>query len=291
LRIKTHSGLRKFILTECCLEKIVLLQGTFSGVMTGYVDIQVSSKSPSEKFSLFAGNQMRTIETSSVLSDQNLVFSTASGRDTDILNKIEKLKCRYLDSSVFALGIVTGDNKRFVSSEYKPGMEKIYTGKEVTPYVMKEPKKYLHYLPLQFQQTAKNECYFAEEKLIYKFISGYPVFAYDAEKTLVLNSANILIPKVPGMCIKTVLGFLNSRVLRYFYMVKFQDIKVLKSNLLQLPIPETEQELSQKIRQLTERIIAGDVSAETELQNIIYRCYKITDDDIEYIENYLASHC
>lgn len=40
------------------------------------------------------------------------------------------------------------------------------------------------------------------------------MFAYDDTSSLFLNSANILIPNIPGMSTKTVLAFLNSSLYR-----------------------------------------------------------------------------
>lgn len=48
-----------------------------------------------------------------------------------------------LSRSEWALGIVTGNNKNKVFSDYKKGLEPVYTGKEVLPYKLGEPNKFI----------------------------------------------------------------------------------------------------------------------------------------------------
>ena len=102
-----------------------------------------------------------------------------------------------------------------------------------------------------------------------------------------MNSANVLIPEIPGMSIKTVLAFLNSKFLRYYYSVFFGDIKILKGNLLQLPFPAISPEKSAEIDHLVDMILSGSDAAETSLQNLIYESYRISDEEIEFIEKTL----
>ena len=64
------------------------------------------------------------------------------------------------------------------------------------------------------------------------------VFAYDNKQRLFLNSANILIPKLEGYTIKEVMAFLNSELFEYIYLKKFNEIKILKGNLMELPFPD-----------------------------------------------------
>jgi hypothetical protein len=147
--------------------------------------------------------------------------------------------------------------------------------------------KFLHYDKNTLQQTAPEKYYRAPEKLVYKFISNQLVFAYDDTGVLCLNSANILIPDIPGMSIKTVLAFLNSNVLRYYYQARFKDLKILKSKLIQLPFPNVSPENAVEIDRLTDYILKGCDAFEKELQAVIYRCYKLSPEQVQLIEKTL----
>ncbi|MBQ9129039.1 MAG: hypothetical protein IJY15_14940, partial [Thermoguttaceae bacterium] len=96
------------------------------------------------------------------------------------------------------------------------GCEAIYTGEEVEPFRLKPPRFYLRYDRSRLQQVAKEEIYRAPEKLIYRFVSQRLTFAYDASQRLTLNSANALIPRIPGASAKTVAALLNSELFQFF---------------------------------------------------------------------------
>ena len=163
-------------------------------------------------------------------------------------------------------------------------MEPIFTGKEITPYVLKPAKKYVFYDRGQFQQVAKDEIYRSPEKLVYKFISDKLVFAYDDNKSLFLNSANILIPSISGMSVKTVMAFLNSDLYSFLYRKLFGEIKILKGNLLELPFPAISDEINAEIEQIIDQIIIfKDDSLICKLQKIIYDIFQLTEDEVEYI--------
>ena len=102
---------------------------------------------------------------------------------------------------------------------------------------MKETDNYIQFAPEKFQQVAPTEMYRAEEKLLYRFIAEVPVFTYDNQQTLSLNSCNILIPQIEGMNIKYVLAILNSSVAAYFINKKYNSVKLLRSHIEALPIP------------------------------------------------------
>ena len=163
----------------------------------------------------------------------------------------------------------------------------IYTGKEISPYVLKEPVKYIEYNRSEFQQVAKEEIYRADEKLVYKFISNKLVFAYDDNQSLFLNSANILIPKIPNMSIKSVMAFLNSELYQYLYLVLFSEIKILKGNLLELPFANISSEKNEEISFYVDEIIAGDDSYHDNLQDAIYNIFEITETQRKHIKEKL----
>ena len=287
LRIKYHAGLRHFWLEKLCPEKIVRYDMSFSGVMTGVVSLSAEKAEPGKSFELICGQKRCELSREEVLKNKDFSVIFAGSGDLQILEQIRSQKNFYLTDSVFALGIVTGDNKKKVSRIRKRGMEPVITGREVGRYLLKEAVNFLHYDRKSLQQTAPDEYYRAKEKLVYRFISKSPVFAYDDSGLLCLNSANILIPSIPGMSVKTVLAFLNSKFLRYYYRLIFGDVKILKGNLLQLPFPEISPETAVEIDRLTGYILDGCAEADEPLQELIYRCYRLSPEQIQVVEKNL----
>ena len=186
-----------------------------------------------------------------------------------LIRKIEQQKKYDLSESIFALGIVTGDNAKKLFDTPQTDSEAVYTGKEVRRYSLLPPRKYLFYDREQFQQIAPDEYYRAGEKLVYKFISKELVFAYDNSGSLLLNSANMIIPRIPELGIKTVLALLNSDVLRYYYKVLFSDVKVLKSNIAKLPLPHISAACRQEIEKIIDQLSAGNMDNHARLQDCI----------------------
>ena len=282
LNVKTHRNFRKFLLENTDIQSITRYSGTFSGVQTKYIDIQCChseprrGEEPHKRFvKVYEDGSSRSVSKDAFYLTKNLNFNLLSNFD---LEKVQKIlaKGKYtLKDSIWALGVITGDNKNKVKTKQGRGMEPIYTGKEIEAYTLKQPRKFIKYERSDFQQVAKDEIYRADEKLVYKFISKNLVFAYDNNKSLFLNSANILIPKIPGMSIKTVLAFLNSELFKFLYKSLFGEIKILKGNLMELPFPEITPETDRKLTKLVDEVLKGNQNAIKTIDNIIFDVFEI----------------
>ena len=280
LNVKTHKNFRKFLLENTDIQSITKYHGTFSGVQTKYIDIESkrTRHALSQQDFIIEHNftsswdnvcLIHKIKKSSFYLTKNLNFNLLSDSDLEKVQKIIAKKKYTLKDSIWALGVITGDNKNKVKNNQSRGFEPIYTGKEIEAYTLKKPQKYIKYERSDFQQVAKDEIYRAEEKLVYKFISKNLVFAYDDSKSLFLNSANILIPHIPGMSIKTVLAFLNSELFRFLYKSLFGEIKILKGNLMELPFPEISVETDKKLTDLVDEVLKGNKEAIKEIDEVV----------------------
>ena len=262
LNVKVHSDIRKFILDNFQIEKINLFGRVFSKVLTGVVSLSLREKGKTIEDVIIGQNR---ISQAFFEGNTNYNFSVLDNKDVKILNKIYSKPYLTLKDSVWALGIVTGDNSRLITNNSKNG-EKIYSGKNISKDGISDSVRYIFYDRTNFQQVAPDEVYRAKEKLVYKFVSKKLVFAYDNKQRLFLNSANILIPNIDGYSIKDVMTFLNSTLFQYIYTKKFNELKVLKGNLLDLPFPV----------KLPDTKLTDDK---------IFKLYDLTKDEISYIKN------
>jgi methylase of polypeptide subunit release factors len=287
LNVKTHSDIRKFIAVNYSIEKITFYPNSFSGVFTKFIDVSIR-KSPPQKSFLFEsdGNIIKT-KMPSHKTNAGFIFSILNDMDLQLLNLIYDRDYLTLKDSVWALGIVTGNNKEKLSDFYKDGYEKIWTGKEIKPYKLEPNKKFILYDRTKFQQAARDEIYRSPQKLVYKFISDKLIFAFDCEKRLFLNSANILIPKIKGMSIKSVLLFLNSQLFQFVYKKKFEDIKILRGNLSELPFAQISSEQDKMFAALADEILDGNSSAQMKAQDEIYDLYGIDRERQKYMKEIL----
>ena len=106
---------------------------------------------------------------------------------------------------------------------------------------------------------------------------------YDDKQRLFLNSANILIPEVDGMSVKTVLAFLNSCLFNFLYVKRFNDLKILKGNLSTLPFPKITPEQDQQFSSLVDRALNGDKDAPKEIDDLIFSLYQLYPEEIDLI--------
>lgn len=258
LNIGAHRTIRKHLLDNTTLHSIKEHGRLFNGVFTKVISLKFKKeKAPAKHSVIFLGKEKQSIFQRDI-SDERIETGITSN-DRRIINKIYSLPHTTLkDHSEWALGIVTGNNAEFLSDKKLRGFEAIVKGSDIKPYNITKPSTYIKFDKNRLQQVAREDFYRSKEKLVYKFISNKLVFAYDNTGTLTLNSANILIPKIPGIHIKVVMAFLNSGVFQFLFEKKFRTHKVLRQHLESMPFPQVDRTLQSHIITLTKSAVNKD---------------------------------
>lgn len=285
MKIKVHGDFRRFVTHETRMESLKCYRERFKGVFTDFLSLKVSRKPifGSQNYVVYGANNEVSRKEFKPLEDDFCAIPMLSDRDEAIIGKVERLRHDDLSHSQWALGIITGNNAKVLKDRPRKGLEPIYTGKDIGKYSLKKASRYIKYNRVDFQQCAKDEFYRAKEKLVYKFVSGHLCFTYDDKQRLFLNSANILIPEVDGMSTKTVLAFLNSALFNFLYTKRFNDLKILKGNLSTLPFPKISAEQNQQLSALVDRALGGDISAEDEINALVFSLYELNQEEIRMI--------
>ena len=285
MKIKVHGDFRRFVTHETRMESLKCYRERFKGVFTDFLSLKVSRKPifGSQNYVVYGANNEVSRKEFKPLEDDFCAIPMLNDRDEAIIGKVERLRHDDLSHSQWALGIITGNNAKVLKDRPRKGLEPIYTGKDIGKYSLKKASRYIKYNRVDFQQCAKDEFYRAKEKLVYKFVSGHLCFTYDDKQRLFLNSANILIPKVDGMSTKTVLAFLNSALFNFLYTKRFNDLKILKGNLSTLPFPKISAEQNQQLSALVDRALGGDISAEDEINALVFSLYELNQEEIRMI--------
>ena len=261
-------------------------------MFTGFFSLRVKCENTALPYSYSihqAAGQSEAKLLPDVLTTGDITFESLSNIDQTIVDKMEKMRHDSLNHSRWALGIVTGNNKEKVKAQCGEGMEPVYVGKEVESFMLKGGSSFIQFAPDSFQQCAKEELYRSTEKLIYRFIAKYPIVAYDDQQRLCLNSANVLIPALDTISTKSAAVLLNSSLYRYYYCLKFSDIKVLKGNLQQLPFPQLTTEQDQLLSALVDDILVNgsDSHKLAAVNNIVYDLFQISGEERSYINSKL----
>jgi hypothetical protein len=248
----------------------------FTGVYTPVIRLDVIKKKADEQWMVAverAGTSYNVLQ-SRFVRNAHIAFDVQTKSDEEqLLERIYSISHQTLAGNAeWALGIVTGDNKKYVSAELGPEMEPIFRGSDIYPFFLGEPGSYIRFNSEKYQQVAAAKYYRAPEKLLYRFISNRLVFAYDDKQRLSLNSANILIPAIPGLGIKAALAFLNSTLFQFVFVKKFSTHKVLRGDLEQLPFPVIDHSVHERLEQLVDSAIACKKMPD-ELEEIIFAIF------------------
>lgn len=288
LRIKTHADIRKVLLDQGRISKIAKLGRQFTGVFTPVIRLDFIKGAPNPNWlvSIEENKNVSRVEQERFLSNDNYAFDVdVSANEEILLNKIYATNHLTLfKNAEWALGIVTGDNNRYILDSHEERSEAVFRGADVHQYRLGEPRSFIHFTPNNFQQVAPERFFRLPEKLVYRFISKTLVFAYDDKQRLTLNSANILIPRIPDISIKVALAYLNSSVFQYVFKKKFSTHKVLRGDIEKLPFPVITKYVQDKIEGMVESILDGSGVRE-EVDEFIFSTFHLSSEDAALIRS------
>lgn len=293
LNIKTHRDIRGTIVNKTTVKKVKYLNRVFKNVFTPVIRLDVINKKPHSSNTIQAEKEgsIYEIEQTRVQNNPDYILNVfIDATDISLFDKTYGMKHTTLkDKAEWALGVVTGDNKKHLSDRKTETNEPILTGKDIKKFITFPAQNFIEFNPGHFQQVAPVYKYHAKEKLIYKFISKELVFSYDNKQTLTLNSANVLIPKVDDYPIKTILALFNSSLYQLLYQKKFGTIKVLKGDIEQLPLPIIDKKKHKDIEQLVNKLLDNTELTEnrkkmyTELDDYIMDLFKLNKNEKNYV--------
>lgn len=239
LNIAAHAPLRRQLLESCRIDAIKLLGRRFPGVFTPVVRIDAARlPAPDGHAIAILHPSGRTEQPQHRIAERSdcAIETGVSPEERALLNKFFQQKHVTLAGNAdWALGIVTGDNARLLAASPEPDTEPILRGCDIFPNRLAAPQRWLRRGKLQ--QSAPFQLYRAVPKLVYRFIAKRPVCAVDREGRLTLNSANLLIPRLPDWPIELIARYLNSELIGFLYIKRFGTCKILRKDLEALPFP------------------------------------------------------
>ena len=289
LSADTHEGIRRFILKISRVTAISYLGEVFHKVQCPSVILTMkhesieyaasknnellpplkTEKTPDEVLNIFEFksekntlNRIRHFTRRDYPISENSFLVLADEHEQAILDKIRTAPHFTLEGQAeFALGIVTGSNKTLLNDAPGDGLEPVIKGKDLEKFSILPSINYVHFEPNAFQQCAPERFYRADKKLFYRFIADEPIVALDTQKMLSLNSANILIPSVPGYSIEYIMAILNSGVMSFYYKKTYKSLKVLRSYLEHLPIACCSREDQEEITELAIKLCRAETTS------------------------------
>jgi type I restriction-modification system DNA methylase subunit len=287
LNVATHRKIRKYLLDMPNAISIKLLGNAFKGVLSESILLHIERQRTTND--ILVEDTMGTIYQlrRTVITDNDFIIpATIQNADDELLSKIYSVEYQTLTQDViFALGIVTGNNNKYIVKTKGGNLEPIYRGKDIQKYVFSEPECFIDFNPELYQQVAPVE-YYRQKKIAYRFICDKLICLYDSDNSLLLNSANVFISNVYPM--ETIICLFNSNIYTYIFQKKYHSRKVLKSHLQSLPLPLLSESAHRKLADYYNEIFRRKGKNIKEIQNEIdihiCKYFSIFSNEYDYIQ-------
>ncbi|WP_455258476.1 TaqI-like C-terminal specificity domain-containing protein [Peptoniphilus asaccharolyticus] len=239
LNISAFQSLRELFLSLSILE-IKNYGKAFEGIQSKAYSVVIQNFRPKD------GHQVQCLEEelhlrlqSSFFDNPNQILNVwATSEEQNVINRLFALPHYSLKGNAeWGLGIVTGDNKNKCKSKFEEGLVPVFRGKDINSNALASPAVYIDPDLSKYQQTAAPSIYYADKKIVYRFISDRLVFFCDTKQVLILNSANALVLR-EGFPITSeqLVSFLNSRIMNWLFNKVFRTHKILRKDLEALPV-------------------------------------------------------
>ena len=195
----------------------------------------------------------------------------ATSNDRNLLYKIEK-KSKILENFVHINnGIVTGNDKKYLSFNCENNFyKKAVRGKDIKRYSRLSENEYIFYKKDELLRARDENIFLANEKLIMQMINIHFIITYDNEKYYNLGTTYAITKKENSKTdLKYLLSILNSELIKFYYLKKFTNESSLTNaistqNLFNIPIKEISIENQQPFIEKADQML----SLNKELQDL-----------------------
>ncbi len=279
LYVDAHAPIRKHIFSTGHSVSIWPFGAAFKGVMSKVFRLEIKKG----RSACTVHRKEQSMELPMGLLEKNKYRppNISSFQELMILEKILDVRGFYLKGKcLFGLGIVTGNNDLHLKKHRLAGTEPIFTGKEIDSFKLKEPCYFIDSELAKLQQVAPIELY-RRHKICYRFISNSIVAVADYEGSLILNSANFLIPDA-SIPTKALCSFLNAPVFTFIYRSLFKATKVLRRHLETMPIPLDFYNHAEELSLIYDEMQQGK-SAWHRLHLLACRLYGLTREEADFL--------
>ena len=324
---KFTMKLRELIFKTCAIRTVVLIpENVFpaASVDTSIVILQ-KTKNPSKNIidmirikddfrkEINSNPVVVKIKQSDILETQDFALDISLDiSKTALLSKFETgYKLGDIANAYF--GIQTFDRTKFVKDtkqdeNWKPTID----GSNVLRYLMLPSKEFILFKKDAIKSGGKESIY-ESLRIVTRQIGKYPIFCLVPSGTYALNTTYNITLNKQEIDIRFILGILNSKANRAYWIFKFTDYKatfpkIKKAPLLAMPIPQASQAEVANLIAFVEKMITlnkelylnGDKNTnkvqelkdeinqiDDKIDVLVYHLYKLTPDEQKIIEDNL----
>lgn len=238
------------------------------------------------------------------MKENYIIIPIDSMEAASIIEKMDGTKLIVKDIANVNFGMQLRDRKKFpadvtsdtsiLTAYHRP----CYTGKNIGEYKVEYGGLYCF-----FNREAKRggcweeEAQLANPKLLCRQIGKYPIVGMDEQGYPVLNTAFMISKFQQGVSPYTLLGILNSKLIKFYWKQKFSDNrkqfpKIKGTYLEQLPLnrnDELEKEIERNVMEIFENIKNGTSwdKNQNEIDNLVFMLYGLAQNEIQVVEESL----
>ena len=242
LRVTSYDNIRRYLLDNTHLTDLVDLgAGVFEDAVTSAIIFVCKKYKPEEKASTNILKDFISFPTEVYqryfIDNDYLITTNVSKSQLSLITKMSSDAvnlgsiCKEL---IFGM-VISGNKDELVSSENNDKNKPFLEGKDIGRYLIYPIHSYIDYIPEKIHRARTPEIFEAKEKLLIQRITGgsRPLkVAYDNKQYYNKESINNLILKDDiEIGIKAILGVLNSKLISWFYSVRFTNESTLTVNL------------------------------------------------------------
>jgi len=252
-----------------------------------------------------------------ILQDREAIFRLDIDTALDrLILKIEEGTLRIEEIGEVRDGIVAGEIKDilFLSKKLDQSSKKLYLGKHISRYHLDETEVWVNYKPDEMMKEEvkrkrskrpglwmRDKRIFEREKIIYRKVGKELIATFGDEGIYyeqTVHSAHIADKRLKG---KYVLGLFNSNLFKFYYQKTnsqggdiFPQVRI--GSVENLPIKLADKKTQSNIEKLVDQILAAKkkdpnadmTSLEREIDQLVYKVYGLTQEEIETVKNSTA---
>ncbi len=183
----------------------------------------------------------------SINSNKDLAFIPGS---SELLKKVWENSKKVLEVLNFNQGIITGDNKKFVSHINGLNSKPVITGRDFNRYSLSYSGLYVEYTAA-LHRPRTTDIFEVTEKMLLRQTGSYPICTIDTNQYYTLDTVHNGVVLDTRFHLKYLVCLLNSKLLRYIYndQIKetgkvFAQVKIMYIDELPIKIiPEEQQKI------------------------------------------------
>lgn len=302
LRVTSYDSTRKYLVNNSKIDSIYDFGDKVfdDAVTTAIVITATKGKFNDFQTKIINGSNTGILVKQEIIDNE---FVIAINLNENSQNLVKKLKSNIQLGSIckeMIFGVVITKNKdEVVSNTPKDNWKPFLEGKEIGSYYIKEVKQWLNYEPKLLHRARTKDVFETPEKILIQRITGgsKPLkAAYDNQGLYNKESINNIILKEDSpVKTKFILALLNSKLINWFYTIQFTNesnltVNLSKTYLSQIPIslPKNEDDFISIVDEILSikkvNNLADTQGLESQLDQLIYKLYDLTDKEIENIE-------